>query len=93
MQRLPPACDLWLWCGGKTLKGFNEETPESSDGNLVGLVGIVCICICAFATPVDCQRAETVRPKHHPSLLSSHLHQCLSLPAIARWLLCMLQNV
>lgn len=29
----------------------------------VGLVGIVCICFCAFATPVDCQRAETVKIK------------------------------
>lgn len=62
---------------GNSWRVFTEGTPEPRDGNLVGLVGIVCICFCAFATPVDCQRAETVRTRHHPSLLSScsHLHR------------------
>lgn len=68
MQRLPPACDSWLQGGGNSLMDLNEETPEPREGNLVGLVGIVCICFCAFATPVDCQKVETVRTKHHPSL-------------------------
>lgn len=74
----------------RSVKGFIEETSEPCDGIGWSLVGIVCICFCAFATPVDCQRAETERTKHHPSLLSSysHLHCCLASLAMARWLLC-----
>lgn len=56
---------------------MNEETPEPHDGNLVGMVGIVCICFCAFAAPVDCQKLETERTKHPPLFLSSDSHRSL----------------
>lgn len=77
---------------GSGVEEMNEESPEPRDGNLVGMVGIVCICFCAFATPVDCQKVEKARTKHNPSLFSSysHRHCCLALFAIARWLLCLL---
>lgn len=42
--------------------------PESNDGMRWDRLGFVSICICAFATPVDCQRVETVTMEHHPSL-------------------------
>lgn len=42
-------------------------------------LGFVCICFCAFATPVDCQRAETVRTATPPVSLSSHLHRCFGI--------------
>lgn len=61
-------------CGPGVDGNTRWRTLGSRDGDGVGSVGIVCICFCAFTAPVDCQRAETVRTKHHPSLLSSHLH-------------------
>ena len=72
-----PTC---MWLMALVWREITEETPEPHDKEGVGSVGVVCICFCAFAAPVDCQRAETVRTKHHPSLLSScpHLHHCLA---------------
>jgi len=69
VQRLPSAGDFWLWWGGEHLEVLMKRHQSHVVGWIgVGLVGIVCLCFCAFATPVDCQRAETVRTKHHPSL-------------------------
>lgn len=56
---LPPAGGLLA-----LLEGF---PPSDTWAACRELVWIVCICFCAFAAPVACQRAERVRTNPRPS--------------------------
>lgn len=77
-------------------KGFYWRDTRAMWWDRVGFGwGIVCICFCAFATPVDCQRARQRELNTIHLFLSSYSHLlccCLASLATARWLLCEFVN-